>query len=95
MKSPEKSGAPKGARTPVTDVRGQCPRPLDDGSSVGDYKDLANNGKYNQSTSKLQDSPELQRRARDNANMPDRMKIFSPIQQKENNPHGISGTATQ
>jgi hypothetical protein len=26
-------GGPKGIRTPVTDVRGQCPRPLDDGTS--------------------------------------------------------------
>jgi hypothetical protein len=25
-------GGPKGIRTPVTDVRGQCPRPLDDGT---------------------------------------------------------------
>ncbi len=27
------SGGPKGIRTPVTDVRGQCPRPLDDGTT--------------------------------------------------------------
>ena len=26
------SGDPKGTRTPVTGVRGQCPRPLDDGA---------------------------------------------------------------
>ena len=26
-------GGPKGIRTPVTDVRGQCPRPLDDGTT--------------------------------------------------------------
>jgi hypothetical protein len=25
------SGVPKGVRTPVTAVKGQCPRPLDDG----------------------------------------------------------------
>ena len=25
-------GDPKGTRTPVTGVRGQCPRPLDDGA---------------------------------------------------------------
>ncbi len=25
-----KSGIPKGIRTPVTAVKGQCPRPLDD-----------------------------------------------------------------
>ncbi len=24
-------GVPKGVRTPVTAVKGQCPRPLDDG----------------------------------------------------------------
>ncbi len=28
-----KNGGPKGIRTPVTDVRGQCPRPLDDGTN--------------------------------------------------------------
>lgn len=27
------AGDPKGTRTPVTGVRGQCPRPLDDGAS--------------------------------------------------------------
>ncbi|GEM_PF-1572364 len=42
------NGAPKGVRTPVTDVRGQCPRPLDDGSRATDYKDPTNNSKYNQ-----------------------------------------------
>jgi hypothetical protein len=26
-----KNGVPKGIRTPVTAVKGQCPRPLDDG----------------------------------------------------------------
>ncbi len=26
-----KNGVPKGVRTPVTAVKGQCPRPLDDG----------------------------------------------------------------
>ena len=26
-----KSGVPKGIRTPVTAVKGRCPRPLDDG----------------------------------------------------------------
>ena len=26
-----RSGVPKGIRTPVTAVKGQCPRPLDDG----------------------------------------------------------------
>jgi hypothetical protein len=28
------NGGPKGIRTPVTDVRGQCPRPLDDGTTI-------------------------------------------------------------
>ena len=27
------TGVPKGIRTPVTAVKGQCPRPLDDGDS--------------------------------------------------------------
>ena len=27
------SGVPKGIRTPVTAVKGRCPRPLDDGDS--------------------------------------------------------------
>jgi hypothetical protein len=30
----EKGNGPKGIRTPVTDVRGQCPRPLDDGTTL-------------------------------------------------------------
>ena len=29
--TPLDSGVPKGIRTPVTAVKGQCPRPLDDG----------------------------------------------------------------
>ncbi len=28
------SGVPKGVRTPVTAVKGRCPRPLDDGDTV-------------------------------------------------------------
>ncbi len=28
-----RSGVPKGIRTPVTAVKGQCPRPLDDGDT--------------------------------------------------------------
>ncbi len=28
------SGVPKGIRTPVAAVKGQCPRPLDDGDAV-------------------------------------------------------------
>jgi hypothetical protein len=32
----KKSGVPKGIRTPVTAVKGRCPRPLDD----GDLKDF-------------------------------------------------------
>jgi hypothetical protein len=27
----QKTGVPKGIRTPVTAVKGRCPRPLDDG----------------------------------------------------------------
>jgi hypothetical protein len=30
------NGGPKGIRTPVTDVRGQCPRPLDDGTLLNE-----------------------------------------------------------
>ena len=35
------SGVPKGIRTPVTAVKGRCPRPLDDGDLVngGDKRD--------------------------------------------------------
>ena len=28
-----RNGVPKGIRTPVTAVKGQCPRPLDDGDT--------------------------------------------------------------
>ncbi|OYV16199.1 MAG: Uncharacterized protein CG439_2208 [Methylococcaceae bacterium NSP1-2] len=31
-------GVPKGVRTPVTAVKGQCPRPLDDGDLKLFYK---------------------------------------------------------
>ena len=31
-------GVPKGVRTPVTAVKGQCPRPLDDGDSKSSLK---------------------------------------------------------
>ena len=31
-----KNGVPKGIRTPVTTVKGSCPRPLDDGDPVSD-----------------------------------------------------------
>ena len=31
------SGVPTGIRTPVTAVKGRCPRPLDDGDEAGDY----------------------------------------------------------
>ncbi len=34
LKTP-KSGVPKGIRTPVAAVKGQCPRPLDDGDVFG------------------------------------------------------------
>ncbi len=36
----KKGNGPKGIRTPVTDVRGQCPRPLDDGT-VSTAKNLS------------------------------------------------------
>ena len=32
------NGVPKGIRTPVTAVKGQCPRPLDDGDISGGAK---------------------------------------------------------
>ena len=32
-----KSGVPKGSRTPVAAVKGRCPRPLDDGDKYSDY----------------------------------------------------------
>ena len=35
LKREIKSGVPKGIRTPVTAVKGQCPRPLDDGDLTG------------------------------------------------------------
>ena len=31
------SGVPKGIRTPVTAVKGRCPRPLDDGDTENCY----------------------------------------------------------
>ncbi len=31
-------GVPKGIRTPVTAVKGQCPRPLDDGDTKNPYR---------------------------------------------------------
>lgn len=31
-------GVPKGIRTPVTAVKGQCPRPLDDGDTKMQYR---------------------------------------------------------
>jgi hypothetical protein len=34
------NGVPKGVRTPVAAVKGQCPRPLDDGDAMGDDKDI-------------------------------------------------------
>ena len=33
-----RSGVPKGIRTPVTAVKGQCPRPLDDGDTKIPYQ---------------------------------------------------------
>ena len=45
----QKDGVPKGIRTPVTAVKGQCPRPLDDGDLgtfyyLQHYIDFTNNG---------------------------------------------------
>ncbi len=37
-----KNGGPKGIRTPVTDVRGQCPRPLDDGTTSKNQLSITN-----------------------------------------------------
>lgn len=33
-----RSGVPKGIRTPVTAVKGQCPRPLDDGDTKNPHQ---------------------------------------------------------
>ena len=33
-----RNGVPKGIRTPVTAVKGQCPRPLDDGDTKNPYQ---------------------------------------------------------
>ena len=39
-------GVPKGIRTPVTAVKGRCPRPLDEGRAIRRYiKSLAVTGK--------------------------------------------------
>ena len=35
---PGRRGVPKGVRTPVTAVKGRCPRPLDDGDQGGDKR---------------------------------------------------------
>jgi hypothetical protein len=37
---PNKSGVPKGSRTPVAAVKGRCPRPLDDGDKYSDVVEL-------------------------------------------------------
>src|ERR1700722_7657417 len=37
---PRPIGVPKGIRTPVTAVKGRCPRPLDDGDSRSDGRDV-------------------------------------------------------
>ena len=36
------SGVPKGIRTPVTAVKGRCPRPLDDGDLLKAQRKLLN-----------------------------------------------------
>ena len=33
-------GVPKGIRTPVTAVKGRCPRPLDDGDKKSSFKSM-------------------------------------------------------
>ena len=38
-------GVPKGIRTPVTAVKGRCPRPLDDGDAVKASADWPTSGK--------------------------------------------------
>ena len=40
---PDLIGVPKGIRTPVSSVKGRCPRPLDDGN-VGEKKNRLKNG---------------------------------------------------
>lgn len=35
---PKKSGVPTGIRTPVSTVKGWCPRPLDDGNTLGESR---------------------------------------------------------
>ena len=35
------NGVPKGIRTPVTAVKGRCPRPLDDGDKKSSFKSYA------------------------------------------------------
>ncbi len=35
------NGVPKGIRTPVTAVKGRCPRPLDDGDKKSSFKSFA------------------------------------------------------
>jgi hypothetical protein len=48
LQMPEFFGDPKGTRTPVTGVRGQCPRPLDDGAKRADNVHIARfSVKYN------------------------------------------------
>ena len=39
-----KSGVPKGIRTPVTAVKGRCPRPLDDGDLMRESSRVSGGG---------------------------------------------------
>ena len=47
------SGIPKGIRTPVTAVKGRCPRPLDDRDTKTDNLPISNSAYYLISISKL------------------------------------------
>ena len=55
-------GVPPGIRTPVTAVKGRCPRPLDDGDTGGASRDRTGD-LYNAivALSQLSYSPELRR----------------------------------
>ena len=80
-------GVPKGIRTPVTAVKGRCPRPLDDGDAKNFYVVLLNGGAKRDRTadlytasvalSQLSYSPETCAHCRDRA--ADRQALFLVI----------------